>query len=147
MRIAALTLLLGSLGLAACNDSNDTNNDVIVAPGIRAGTFILQTVDGHELPAIVLDSISPTLLVEATSGAIAIGSNNDFVDVIRFRLTLGDVVSTRTITCDGTFTVSGDTLRLAESGSGDGCGRSFTGVLRGNSLASSVRGLPAIYGR
>jgi hypothetical protein len=144
MRIAAVVFLFGSLCLAACDD---TNNDVIVAPGSRTGTFILQTVNGHELPAIAVDSISPPLAVEVTSGAIAIGPNDTFVDLARFRFTLGDIVSTRTVACGGTFTVVADTLTFAEFGSTPDCGRIFTGILRDNSLAASLRGLPAIYAR
>lgn len=143
MRIAALTLLLGSLGLAACNDTNN----VIAAPGSRTGKFVLQTVNGHDLPAIIADSITAPLVAEVTSGAIAIGSNNAFIDITGFRLTLGGTVDTREVACTGTFTVRRDTLKFVETGSMPDCGHTFSGVLSGNSLAVTLRGVPVVYVR
>lgn len=143
MRIAALTLLLGSLCLAACDE---TNNEIVV-PGTRTGNFILQSVNGRALPAIILDTISQPLVVEVISGAIAIGSNHTFVDITGFRLTLGDIVSTRPVACSGTFTVARDTLTFVESGAAADCGHTFTGVLSGNSLTTSIRGTPVVYVR
>lgn len=141
MRIAAVTLLLGSLALAACDDSND----VIIAPGARSGTFILQTVDGHGLPAVILDSLNSSILVEALSGSITLSTDNTFADITDLRLTLGTVISRRTVTCVGNFTFSADTLTFVESGPTSDCAHTFTGTLTVGTLTTSLRGRPAIY--
>jgi hypothetical protein len=143
MRIAAVTLLLASLALAACNDSND----VIIAPGTRSGTFILQTVDGHGLPAVVLDSLNSSIIVEALSGSITLSTNSTFADVTDLRLTLGTVISRRTVTCAGSFTFSADTLTFVESGPTPECARTFTGILTLGTLTTSLRGQSAVYTR
>jgi hypothetical protein len=151
MRIAAFTLLLGSLCLAACDDSH---NDVTVVPGTRTGSFILQTVNGRELPTLVLDTLGPPLVVQVTSGVMEIGTDNTFTEVVGFRVALGDVAPTlsetntvtRTLICSGTFTVAGDTLTFVELGTSN-CGRTFTGVVGDRRLVTSLRGHPAVYSR
>jgi hypothetical protein len=143
MRIAVLALVLGSLCLVACDD----NNDEVVAPGSRTGKFVLQTLNGHDLPVIVADTITAPLVAEVTSGAIALGPNNGFIDVTGFRLSLGRIVETREVACTGTFTVSRDSLRFVESGSMPDCGHTFSGVLIGNTLTVRLRGVPVVYVR
>ena len=143
MRIAAITLLLGTLCLGAC----DNTNDVIVVPLGRTGTFVLQTVNGHTLPATVVDSVSPPLRIDVQSGAITISDNFTFVDVASFRQTLGGIVSTRTVTCTGTYTVAGNNFTFMEATLAPDCGRTFTGVLNGTTLTASILGVPAVYFR
>src|SRR6185295_12055911 len=99
MRTRAIALLAGLLGLAAC----DASNNVTIVPNSLTGTFVLQTVNGAALPAVVIDSANPALRIDALSGAITINGNNTFSDVTSFRQTLRGVVSTRTVTCTGTY--------------------------------------------
>ena len=77
MRITAIALLLGTLGLAACDDSNDP----IIVPNVLTGTFTLQTVNGAPLAAAVIDSANPALRIDALSGTITINANGTFTDV------------------------------------------------------------------
>jgi len=141
MRIAALTALVGTLCLAACDDTND----VLLIPLARTGTFVLQTVDGNTLPVVVVDSVSPPLRIEVLSGAITITTTNVFSDVTTFRQTRAGVVTTRTVSCTGTFTVVGNDFTFVEAVAAPDCGRTFTGRLSGNTLVASVLGVPAVF--
>jgi hypothetical protein len=141
MRIAALGLLIGSLCLAACDDTND----VILVPLGRTGTFTLQTVNGQALPVTIADSVSPPLRIDVLSGAITIADNFTFTDVTTFRQTLAGTVSTRSIARTGTYTVAGNQFTFVEDAATD-CGRSFTGIMTGTTLrASLVGGATAVY--
>jgi hypothetical protein len=141
MRIAAISLLLATLCLGACDDTND----VIIVPIARTGTFILQTVNGQALPAVAVDSVSPPLRIEVLSGAITINANNTFADNATFRQTLGGTVTTRSVICAGTYTIVSNTLTFTESGPSPDCGRTFSGVLTGTTLTASILGATAVY--
>jgi hypothetical protein len=141
VRVAVLALLLGTLGLAACDD----NNNVTIAPNALTGTFVLQTVNDQALPAVVVDSANPPLRIDALSGSITIDAGNTFVDVTSFRQTLRGVVSNRTVTCSGTYTVVGTVFRFVELTPAPDCGRTFTGVVLGNTLTASVLSVPAVF--
>ena len=141
MRVAVIALLLGTLGLAACDDSGD----VIILPNALTGTFVLQTVNGQALPAVVVDSANPPLRIDALSGSITINAGNTFADVTSFRQTLRGVISTRTVTCTGTYMVVGTVFRFVELTPAPDCGRTFTGVVLGNTLTASVLGVPAVF--
>jgi hypothetical protein len=141
MRIAAAALLLGSLCLAAC----DNSNDVIIVPVARTGTFVLQTINGHSLPATAFDSISPPLRIDVLSGAITITTTNAFTDVVAFQQTLGGVLTTRTVSCSGTYTFAGNIFTFVETTVAPDCGRTFTGVLTGTTLSAPLFGTTAVY--
>ena len=140
MRSIATALLLSALGFAACTDDDNP----IFTPSALNGPFILQTVNTAALPAAVFDSASPPLRLDALSGTITIKPDNAFSDVTTFRQTLGGVVSTRTVTCTGTYRAVGNVFEFVEAGTPD-CGLSFTGVLSGTALAASVLGAPAVF--
>jgi hypothetical protein len=141
MRLIAIAVLLGTVGLIACDD----NNDVTIGPNVLTGTFALQSVNGVALPAVVVDSANPPLRLDALSGAITITNNNSFTDVTTFRRTLGGIVSTRTVTCAGTYTVVGAVFEFVEAATVPDCGRTFTGVVQGTALNASVLGVAAMF--
>src|SRR5262245_21026880 len=132
MRITVIALLCGTLSLAACDDSHDPT----VVPNALTGVFVLQTVNGASVPAVVVDSANPALRLDAVSGSITINANNTFVDVTVFRQTLRGVVSTRTVTCAGTYTVVGTVFEFVETTTVVDCGRIFTGVVLGTTLSA-----------
>jgi len=141
MRGKAMALLLSALGFAACNlDEGPT-----FTPSTLNGPFALQVVNGAALPAAVFDSANPPLRVDALSGVITIKSDNTFSDVTTFRQTLRGVVTTRTVTCVGTFTAVGSVFEFVEAGSLPDCGLMFSGQVSGTSLSASVLGVPAMY--
>lgn len=139
MRIIAVGLLLGALGLAGC-----ANNDTVIPPNALTGRFNLQAVNGTALPAVVVDSANPALRIDALSGAIVVNANDTFTDVTSIRQTLRGVTSTRTVTCSGTYTVVGTVFDFVEAATTD-CGRTFTGVVSGTTLNASVLGIPAVF--
>ncbi len=142
MRMTPIVLVLAALGLAACND---TNNNGVVSPNVLAGSFVLQSVSGNSLPAVVVDSANPALRLDALSGVISINGGGQFVDATTFRQTSNGVISTRTVTCPGTYTVVGTVFSFVETTPAPDCGRTFTGVITGTTLTASVLGIPAIF--
>jgi hypothetical protein len=143
MRIAAMALLVGSLCVAGCNDSDNLN---FVLPVDGLGTFTLVTVNGNPLPAIVVDSVSPPLTIRALSGQIVISADNTFTDLVSLEQTLGGVITTSSRACSGTWSSTGNTLTFVEAGTTN-CGRTFTGVLNNRTLAASILGVPATFVR
>ncbi len=141
MRTTAIALLFGTLGLAACN----TGNDLGFTPSALTAPYVLQTANGAALPAVVFDSASPPLKLEAVAGVITIKPNNVFSDVTTFRQTLGGVVSARTVSCIGTYNAVGNVFEFVETGPLPDCSRTFTGVLSGTTLTASVLGAPAVF--
>jgi hypothetical protein len=141
MRLKTVALLLGTLGLAAC----DNSTDLTVVPNVLTGTFALQTVNSVALPAVVVDSANPALRIDALSGAITIGVNNTFSDITTIRQTLAGVVTTRTVTCSGIYTVVGTVFQFVEATPTADCGRTFTGVVLGTTLNASVLDVPAVF--
>ncbi len=146
MRTSTIALVLVAVGLAACNDNND-RNVVTVGSNVLTGRFDLQTVNGSVLPAVVVDSVSPQLTIDALAGAISVDGNGAFTDVTTFQQTLSEVVSTRTVTCTGTYTVVGRVVTFVEANPAPDCGRTFTGVFAGAVLGASVLGVPAVFAR
>jgi len=142
MRIAAMALLVGSLFVAACDDSNDLN----FVPGNVFGTFTLVTVNGNPLPAIVVDSVSPPLTIRALSGQIVLNANNTFSEVAGLEQTVGSIITTSTRSCNGTWSSTGNTLTFVEAATTN-CGRTFTGILNAGTLTASILGVPAVFVR
>jgi hypothetical protein len=139
MRIATTAVLLATLCLA-CSDT-----DPAFAPSALTGPFILQSVNSAVLPAAVIDSANPPLRLDALSGAITVEANNVFTDVTSFRQTLGGVISTRTVSCAGTYTAVGNVFQFVETAPTPECGLTFTGVVSGSTLTASVLGVPAVF--
>jgi hypothetical protein len=134
-----LALLFGAVVLAACE------SDPTIPPSTLNVPFVLQTVNGALLPAAVFDSATPSVRLDALSGAITIRGNNTFTDVTTFRQISGGIVSTKTATCTGTFASVGNVFQFMEAGPADGCGHTFTGVVSGVSMTASVLGVPAVF--
>jgi hypothetical protein len=141
MRLASIALLLGTLALGACDD-DDLN---LIVPFPVTGTFLLQSANGSPLPATIETTASPPLQVLVLSGSIVINSNGTFSNTGSFRQTLSGVVSTFTVNCTGTFSVSGNTITFVEAASSANCGDTFTGTQNGNTLTTTLNGVPAIY--
>jgi len=142
---AVLAMLVGAVGLAACNDS-DFVAFVPVVNNTLIGTFALRTVLGNRVPTAVLDSaLSPdTVIVQ--SGAITINTDNTFSDVVAFQEVLNGVTLQRTISCRGTYSRDATVFTFTEILEIPNCGRIFTGVVTGQVLSASIKGgIPAQY--
>jgi hypothetical protein len=141
MRKATLAILLCTLGIAACDGSSGV---LIVTP---LPTFVLRTVNGSALPAVVFDSVSRRLRLEALSGTFALHTDDTFTSVTQFRQTLASVVTDRTSTCTGSFTMAGTTVTFVGTQITVDCASTFTGVLVDNTLTTRLRGATALYSR
>ena len=85
--------------------------------------------------------------IAVVSGSIVISANNTFTNATTFAETRGTITSTRAITCAGTFTVVTNSFTFVETTVAPNCGRTFTGVLTGNTLTASILGVPAVFTR
>jgi hypothetical protein len=142
MRIAAIALLVGSLGVAACGDSDNLN---FVTPLSQLGTFTLVSVNGNALPAIVVDSVSPPLIISALSGQIVINANRTFSSTVALQQSLAGVITNSTRSCTGTWSSPGiNTITFVEAATTN-CGRTFTGTFVGTTLTASVLGVSAVF--
>jgi len=141
MRKATLAILLGTLGVAACEGSN---NVLITTP---LPTFVLRTVNGSALPAVVFDSVGRRLKLEALSGTFALNTDDTFTSVTQFRQTSAGVVTDRTSTCTGSFTTAGTMVTFVGTQITADCASTFTGVLVDNTLTTRIRGAVALYSR
>lgn len=141
MRLAAVTLLLATLALTACDDDED-----FILPVIEGQTFFLRTANGRSLPAVITDDTGRARLrVEVVAGTLTLGRNGTFTDEIVFRERRGDAVVTRTRLCQGTFITGGNTASFSEAASGGTCGETFTGVLRIETLTTTIQGIVLVW--
>jgi hypothetical protein len=143
MRIAAIALLVGSLGVAACGDSDNLN---FVTPLSQLGTFALVSVNGNALPAIVVDTVSPPVTITALSGQIVINANRTFTSAVTLQQNFAGTITTTTRSCTGTWTSNVTTVTFVEE-STTNCGRTFTGTFVGTTLTASVLGVSAVFAR
>jgi len=141
MRNATVVLLFATLAVAACE------SDTTLAPDLVNVPFRLQSVNGALIPAALFDSATPPVRVDALSGAITLRPDNTFTDVTTLRQTVAGVASNRTVACDGTFASVGLVFEFTETAATPECGRTFSGVVSGSSLAASVLGVPAVFSR
>jgi hypothetical protein len=143
MRIAFIGLLLGSLCLAACDDTTDA----VVVHVPRPGPFVLRTLNNQALPAVIFDSvaITPRFRLEVISGGFSINGNGTFSNFTQLRDTRGLIIVFRTVVCSGTFTLTGRTFTFVQVGGPVECDRIFTGVVAGDVLSTTLRGFPAVY--
>lgn len=99
-------------------------------PKTLPGTYPLRSVDGRNLPAMVLQS--PGYSLEVTDGTITLNANGTFTDSYSFRENDGGTVTNVTIPCAGTWSQSGNSITLEETASGN-CGETGTATWDGNS--------------
>lgn len=141
MRKAMLAILLGTLCVAAC----ESDSNLLFVTPLR--TFVLRTVNGSPLPAAVFDSVSRGLRLEALSGTFVLNPNGTFTSVTQLRQIASGVVTDRTSTCSGTFTIAGTTATFVGTEITADCAGTFTGVLVENTLTTFIRGATALYSR
>ena len=141
MRLAPCTLLLASLALAGCDDDDD-----FILPVIEGQTFALRSANGRSLPAIITDDTGRARLrVEVLGGTLTLGRNGTFTDEIVLRERRGDAVVTRTRLCRGTFVSGENTASFSEAVTGGTCGETFTGVLRIETLTTTIQGIVLVW--
>lgn len=141
MRMAPLAaLVLGAVCLTGCDDDFD---NLVILPS-TTGTFTLTSANGAALPATIVDSVTPPLRVEVLSGHLILRADGTFEDAVEFRNTIGGVESIDTVVCRGTYFVSSTTITFNEDDVGD-CGESFIGLLNGNTISATLRGVAYVF--
>lgn len=112
--------LTAALALGACSDSTSIG-------GTTGGTFTLRTVNGEDLPALVIQQGGS--LTEATSGSVSLDSDHSYQRTLTLRTTGSGAAQTTTETESGTWTGSGGAVTLTASGGGQLNGTLFDGAL------------------
>lgn len=141
MRMAPLAaLLFGAVCLAGCDERFD---NLVIVPS-TTGTFILQSVNGNPLPAIIADSVTPPLRIEVLSGHLILRTDGTFEDAVEFQNTLAGTQTTNTVVCPGTYFVSGNTINFTETGTGV-CTASFIGVVSDRTITTTIRGNSLVF--
>lgn len=148
MRMAPLAaLVFGAVCFTGCDKTFD---NLVILPS-TTGTFVLESANGLPLPAIVVDSVTPALRVEVVSGSIILRTDGTFEESIQFATTANGVQTTNNNVCSGTFFVSGTTITFNENAVTENtvasCGATFTGILNGNTLTTTIRGVALVFVR
>ena len=138
--------LIGFAALAilpACSDSSGPNQVQAVA-----GSYALISVNGILVPVVF--SVDQFFILQIAAGTLTMNSNNTFSAAATFQQTPagGGTATSETITCTGTYAMSGSTVTFTEaSSSNDACGGVYTTTWDGtNSLAVNLDvGVQALF--
>lgn len=128
-----LTISFFTLGLLACgSDSSGPSEPDWV------GTYDLQTVEGTEVPAVILQVGNDVL--EIVSGSVRMNEDQTFSTNATYRLTEGSEVTTSTDSQNGSFTKNGSAVRFNYSD-----GTQDTGSLNGKVLTITSEGITFVF--
>lgn len=143
-RLALLRLLptLAALSLlAACGESGATDpyEDA-------AGVFLLESIAGQELPALITSS--PTEGdVRVTTGSLFLSADRRFQETLTVTLLPpgGATPQNGTAVATGTYTVVGDSVEFSIDARGSTPAGKMQATLRGDTLSYSVLGRVVLY--
>jgi len=135
-RVLLVLSALGAPGLAACGGDGGTGP----TSASIAGTYVLRTINGADLPYTLVDLV--VFKVELIAGSLVLAQGGTYTAQTTTRfIEEGVVVSTETDEESGKYTVSGQTITLTE----DSDGRLLTGTVSGNTITVTDSGLTAVY--
>ena len=125
-----LRKLLFPILFLACGDST--------GPEAIAGNYTLRTIDGQDLPAVILQVLNDK--VEVTAGSLRINSDLTFSSSLTAAATTSGTTTSATDTQTGTYTLNGTaiTLRFQDASTS-------TGSITGNTLTVIDEGLSLVY--
>ena len=127
----AFLAVLSVFALTACGDDS-------TGPGSSiTGTYQLQTVNGQQVPATVLQTGNDKTVI--TSGSLLLNQNNTFFAAMTIESTVGGLVDSETQASTGTYTRNNDSIQFTSSG------KTVTGTLSGNTLTVSDRDMTLVY--
>jgi hypothetical protein len=130
-----LVLALSAVSVLACGDSSGPEVSSAV------GTWNLVTVNGSPLP-YTLFLIQPTYRFEILSNVFVAAENGTYTETETTRETESGTVTTTTETDNGTWSQTGNTVTVVNSG-----GATTTATISGNSITVSAPGLVAVFHR
>ena len=119
-------------GLSACGSDSTGPKDTD-----WLGTYALETVEGQNLPAVLIQIGNDKL--EITAGSIRLNEDQTFSASLTFRTTEGGNVTTDTESDTGTYTKNGNALRFTY-----GDGSQDTGSLNGKVLTVTSEGITLV---
>ncbi len=133
-RLAVVLVLSAAAVLAGCGDKATGPS-----PASVAGTWNLQSVNGTQLPFIVIQVGNDK--VEITSDVITASSNGTFTQLTTIQTTQSGQVTTDHATDSGTWSLSGTAVNFVFESNGS----TGTGTLSGNTLTVATSGLSLVY--
>jgi len=128
------TLIIAALVFGAgCGGGDSTGPDNSVA-----GTYSLRTVNGSNLPFILVQIGADK--VELTSDILTLTEAGSFTEITTFRTTTNGQVTTSTESDAGSFTMNGTAASFAFNS-----GTSGTGTISGGTITVALSGFSFVY--
>ena len=127
-----LLLSIGALGVG-CGGGDSTGPDDSVA-----GTYSLRTVNGSNLPFIVLQVGADKL--ELTADVLTLTDAGSFTQITTFRVTEGGQVTTSTVADAGSYTRTGTAISATFNSGG-----TATGTISGGTITVAQDGFSYVY--
>lgn len=139
-RFAPAILALAALLAGACGESSVTD-----PYQQAAGVFLLESIAGTDLPALITSS--PTEgSVTVTTGSLFLSADRRFQETLTVTLLPpGGASQNGTAVATGTFTVVGDSVEFSIDERGATPASKMQGRLRGDTLTYSVFGRQVMY--
>ncbi|MGI8619597.1 MAG: hypothetical protein ACR2L6_11015 [Gemmatimonadaceae bacterium] len=143
-RPALLRSVAGAFALlffAACGESSVTD-----PYQNAAGVFLLQSIDGRNLPALITSSPTDGDL-RVTTGSLFLSSDRRFQETLTVSLLPpgGAPAQNGTAVATGTYTLVGDSLEFSIDARGSTAASKMQAKLRGDTLSYNVLGRVVLY--
>jgi hypothetical protein len=129
----ALTTTLTAVG---CSDSTGP-------AGSLAGTYSLNSVNGVTPPIFVIGGPGSTYTEEVIGGSIVLDTQGNYTGTTRYRDTNAGQQTVFDDTIIGYWTLSGNSLTLTDSQTGD----QYIGTVSGNTITLSNSGYTEVYSK
>ena len=113
--------------LPACSDSSGPSQAQAVT-----GSYALISINGILVPVVF--SVDQFFVLQITGGTLTMNSNNTFTAAATYQQTPagGGTATSETITCTGTYAMSGTTITFTEANSAnEACGGVYTATWDG----------------
>lgn len=138
MRKIFTSLLAAAVAVtAACGGDSSTGPAANVA-----GTYLLQTVNSNALPITVYQD--STQKIEVLSDKYTLATAGTYTNQTVVRTTQGGTASSDTLSYDGTYKQSGNSVTLTDSADPTD---QVTGIVSGSTFTVTVQGVVLVYTR
>lgn len=139
-RSAPVLAGLALLFFAACGESS-----VIDPYRDAAGVFLLQSIAGDELPAVITSTPTDGE-IQVTTGSLFLSSDRRFQETLTLRMEPPDAPArTGTAVASGTYTLVGDSLEFSIDARGSTPASKMQARLRGDTLSYTAAGRVVVY--
>ena len=143
MRPVALTVALAVSLLTGCGDAT--------GPEAIAGHYILRSINGQDLPFLIIQTLPDKVVL--TAGSVRINSDNTYRTRLTAVTTVGPPTPSETETSVGTYTLTGTSITFTEvrdvftevGQPFTEVGDTFTGSITGNTLTIIDEGLTSVF--